>query len=189
MKPINYAGFNTRLVGPGGENDPNIQPLPAHNDGRVTTSCWSFTDDELKEINRTGRIFLQVFAGISAPPIRPIIYDSQLSFVIANPETAYHSFYFTKESTGRGCRVYIAFDSLPPFGFVDENGDKYLLNQEGVKKNHGANYALDKGDYYFRVATPEEHKAGGDFHFVSRKEAGGRETNFRVIYSPTTPAQ
>ena len=99
------------------------------------------------------------------------------------PQTAYHSFHYVNES-GSGIRVYISFDSLPPYGFL--KGDyQYTINPQGIAKLHGPGAALDKGDYYFRQATTlEMENDRTTFFVVCMKERGGQEAVYNCIDKP-----
>lgn len=57
MTPVKFKHSNIVY----GEDKPEYNPLIAHKseDGDVTT-CWSITDEELKTINKTKRIFFVV---------------------------------------------------------------------------------------------------------------------------------
>ena len=58
MTPVKFKHSNIVY----GEDQPEYNPLIAHKseDGDVTT-CWSITDEELKTINKTKRIFFVKF--------------------------------------------------------------------------------------------------------------------------------
>lgn len=66
MKPATFEGVNVLL----GKDQPEYLPLPAHRteDGMVT-SCWELDKEDLAEINRTHRIWFNVFT--FNQPIQP----------------------------------------------------------------------------------------------------------------------
>lgn len=68
MNPINFPFANKVLHAPEGME--NCIPLPVHNDGHVTTSCWEFSEDEIAMITEHRRMYLAVFAGESQPPVQ-----------------------------------------------------------------------------------------------------------------------
>jgi len=67
MSPIEFPEANKTLTAP-----PDLEgcmDLPVFNDRVASVSCWQPTPDELDEINATGKVWLSVFAGESAPPV------------------------------------------------------------------------------------------------------------------------
>lgn len=68
MKPINFPQANVKLVGPQGENDPNVQPMAAHAQNGMFTSCWELTDEEIAELSQTKKIYVMVVSGQQGPP-------------------------------------------------------------------------------------------------------------------------
>ena len=66
--PVTFDGATTVLTAPEGLED-RVLPLPvaATPDGDLV-SCWQLTDVEVREIARTGRIWLSVSGG-QHPPI------------------------------------------------------------------------------------------------------------------------
>jgi hypothetical protein len=68
MNPIPFPQSNKTLVpSPGTEH--TTRNLQVHNDGQITTSCWTLSPAELEEVQKTGRVYLQVWAGQSSPPV------------------------------------------------------------------------------------------------------------------------
>lgn len=60
MESVKFPQVNATL----GEGQPEVRPLPVHrgHDPEYTvTSCYQLTPDELAEIQRTGKIWLQVW--------------------------------------------------------------------------------------------------------------------------------
>lgn len=74
MKPVEFKGQNVVF----GEGQPEYQPLPALRmpDGEVIT-CWEISDDELKLIQETKRIYLKQLTFNN--PIQPVMLISDLS--------------------------------------------------------------------------------------------------------------
>lgn len=56
MDPIKFEGQNVTFA----ENQEEYRPLPAHRDpDGVVTTCWEFTPEELAELNKTGKLWIQ----------------------------------------------------------------------------------------------------------------------------------
>lgn len=65
--PVDFVGSNLELQPPAGRDD--VQPLPTFTNGNVSVSCWEFTESELAEIVRTGKVYVSCFSGKTQPPI------------------------------------------------------------------------------------------------------------------------
>lgn len=63
---VPFEGANTVFHAPEGED--RVLPLHIFHNGSAMTSCWELTEEEIDEINNTGRIFVSVF-GRALPPI------------------------------------------------------------------------------------------------------------------------
>lgn len=74
MIPTGFPESNLTLMPSPGTEDTTL-PLVTHNDGTVTTSKWVLNQDELEEINRTGAVYFQVWAGRSSPPVLPHVFN------------------------------------------------------------------------------------------------------------------
>lgn len=68
MKGVDFPEKNIDLGSP--ENGPECYTLPAHYSKEHTAfvSCWTPSEEELKEIQRTGKVWLWVF-GQGHPPV------------------------------------------------------------------------------------------------------------------------
>lgn len=77
MKPVNNKHFNSVY----GAEQPEYQQLPAHKNvaGDVTT-CWELTDEELKTIQKTKKIFIALKT--FNKPIQPIFASTDIHEVI-----------------------------------------------------------------------------------------------------------
>jgi hypothetical protein len=71
MKPIKFDGVNVVF----GANQPEYQPLPAERVGKPKTgqinTCWELSQDELKQIQETGKIWLSVLT--FGQPLQPVL--------------------------------------------------------------------------------------------------------------------
>lgn len=65
--PIKFKGHNRVLSPPPGSE--NVLPLPIFRNGKCCVSCWELTQEELAEINRTGRVYVSIFSGKTQPPV------------------------------------------------------------------------------------------------------------------------
>lgn len=70
MLPSNFDESNGSLDPPKGVSPDECHPLYVFRDGRHVVSCWRVTQDELDEINRTGRVWLTIW-GPTMPPALP----------------------------------------------------------------------------------------------------------------------
>jgi hypothetical protein len=66
--PEKFEGCNRALTAPEGKED-SVQTLHVYNNGVHSVSKWRFTVSELREIERTGCIYVSVMHGKSQPPI------------------------------------------------------------------------------------------------------------------------
>lgn len=78
MNPIEFESVNQIYA----KDQKEYRPLPAHcsEDGTVTT-CWELTDEELAEIVKTKRMFLQQLT--FRRPLQPVMLS------VAQPELSY----------------------------------------------------------------------------------------------------
>lgn len=71
MVPASFDEANTVLNPPPSMSPDECEPLNVWRgptqDGPVVISCWKLTEEELEEVQRTGRIWLWVF-GETMPP-------------------------------------------------------------------------------------------------------------------------
>lgn len=65
--PVDLPWMNRRLGGPSPNSKVGV--LPIHTDGRVCTSVWQLSDEEIARIVETRCIVLQVVSGETQPPI------------------------------------------------------------------------------------------------------------------------
>ena len=68
MQPSNFEGSNGIADTPPGVDPILVQPLYVYRGPTFLLSCWKPTAAELKEINRTGRVWLFVHAA-RMPPV------------------------------------------------------------------------------------------------------------------------
>lgn len=68
MKPVEFDEQNAVI----GKSQSEYQELPAHKDAHgVITTCWEVTEDDLKAIFETGKIYLQQLT--FNQPVQPIL--------------------------------------------------------------------------------------------------------------------
>lgn len=65
---VDWPGANKTLRAPNG-HEGHIADLRVFTNGFVTVSCWELDPADLREVLRTGKIFLSVFSGDSQPPV------------------------------------------------------------------------------------------------------------------------
>lgn len=70
MKPTEFEGHNVVFA----KDQPEYKPLPAFRDpkdpnGEVTT-CWELSENDLKKINETGKIYLSMWTFNN--PLQPV---------------------------------------------------------------------------------------------------------------------
>lgn len=64
---VKFPGANSILTAPPGAE--NVSDLHTFKNGVSCVSCWQLSDDELAEVQRTGRVFLSVMSGRTQPPV------------------------------------------------------------------------------------------------------------------------
>lgn len=69
MVPINFAENNKTLTKPAGMTDEECGSLPVYNDGQQSISCWRMSWRERLSSLIRGRVWLQVYAGQTQPPV------------------------------------------------------------------------------------------------------------------------
>lgn len=84
MKPIDFAEQNKTLTKPVDMTDEECGSLPVYNDGSQSVSCWRLSWRERISALWHGRIWLQVYAGHTQPPVsltaaRTIFTDADTS--------------------------------------------------------------------------------------------------------------
>lgn len=67
-QPVKFQGCNGSLGAPEGHEE-TVQALPCFRNGQQTISCWELTAGEFEEIQRTGRVYLSVWFGLTSPPV------------------------------------------------------------------------------------------------------------------------
>lgn len=77
MKPTKFKHSNTVY----GANQPEYQPLPAHkNEAGDVTTCWELSDEEIKTINKTKKVFISLKTFNN--PIQPMFATTDVHDVI-----------------------------------------------------------------------------------------------------------
>jgi len=67
-KPSAFDEANTTLLPPPGRES-DVLPLPIRRlDGQLV-SCWEVTPEEVDEIQRTGKVWLSIWGGVTHPPV------------------------------------------------------------------------------------------------------------------------
>jgi len=69
MKPITFPQCNVKIA----ENQDEYLTLPAHHAGDIqgtVTTCWELSPDEIEEVRKTGKIYLQLWT--FNQPVQPI---------------------------------------------------------------------------------------------------------------------
>ena len=80
MKPIEFEGQNVVYA----KDQPQYEPLPAWRDKVQSISCWQLTPEELKEVKRTGVIWVsQLNYGAPLQPQRIDVYQP-LAIMLGN---------------------------------------------------------------------------------------------------------
>lgn len=68
MIATNFKQSNGVLGPPKGQTEDEVHSLCVFQDGQQVISCWKPTQEELAEIQRTGRVWLHV-SGVTMPPV------------------------------------------------------------------------------------------------------------------------
>lgn len=76
MVPTSFSESNLVLSRPPDMTAEQCEPLSVFADGKQVISCWKLTADELKEFQRTGRIWLVVF-GETMPAVALTVSKSK----------------------------------------------------------------------------------------------------------------
>jgi hypothetical protein len=66
--PVDFIGTNVIMKAPRGQEE-TVRDVSAFRNEQCCITCWQLTEDELAEVNRTGRIFLSVHYGGGMPPV------------------------------------------------------------------------------------------------------------------------
>lgn len=82
--PVKFNGANSELKAPKGVDEISCSDLPVFKNGINCVSCWEFSEEELKEIIETKRIYVSIWFGKTQPPmflgteenVRAIIADN-----------------------------------------------------------------------------------------------------------------
>lgn len=69
MKPTGFPEQTKTLTKPIGMTDEECGSLPVYNDGSQSISCWRMTWRERLSALFVGRVWLQVYAGHTQPPV------------------------------------------------------------------------------------------------------------------------
>jgi len=67
-RPVAFAGANKVLGPPTGE-DERVSSMAVFTNGNVCVSCWELSEDELREVVRTRRVWLSVWSGATQHPV------------------------------------------------------------------------------------------------------------------------
>lgn len=70
MEAVKFPQVNVIM----GADQPGVRPLPVHKDGDTegtVTACYQLTPDELAEVQRTGKIWIQIwtYGGLLQPQL------------------------------------------------------------------------------------------------------------------------
>ncbi len=76
MRPVKFSEANGSLSRPEGTTREECNLLPVFRNGTEIISCWKLTDEDLKRIFETKRIWLRVWGDTHAP----LSLDSQSPF-------------------------------------------------------------------------------------------------------------
>jgi hypothetical protein len=69
MTPTAFAEQNKTLTKPEGVTDEECRSLPVYNDGMQSVSCWRMSWRERLSALWHGKIWLQIYAGRTQPPV------------------------------------------------------------------------------------------------------------------------
>jgi hypothetical protein len=69
VTPKEFAEQNKVLTKPQGMTDEECRSLPVYSDGVQCVSCWEMTWSERLAALITGRVWLQIYAGRTQPPV------------------------------------------------------------------------------------------------------------------------
>ena len=68
MKPIDFTESTLKLGAPKGQ-EKEVGDLHVYTDKKKCISCWELTDEEIKTLQKTKKIYVGVFSGSTQPPI------------------------------------------------------------------------------------------------------------------------
>ena len=68
-KPVDWHGANKTLVAPKDTTSEQVQDMRVFSNGVVCISRWQLSNEALKEVAKTGCIFISSYSGESQPPI------------------------------------------------------------------------------------------------------------------------
>jgi hypothetical protein len=69
MQSIDFEESNVILGKPATMTDEQCNSLNVFTDGQTCVSCWELSDDELKKLMETKKIWLGVLSGTTQPPV------------------------------------------------------------------------------------------------------------------------
>ena len=69
MIPTDFPEKNKTLTKPQGMTDEECGSLPVYNDGSQSVSCWRMSWRERLSALFRGKVWLQVYAGTTQPPV------------------------------------------------------------------------------------------------------------------------
>ena len=72
MTPTGFKECNKVLNGP--ENT-DILNLPIRTDGRICSSVWELSKQEIEEVIRSKKIIISIYSGVTQPPMIVEVYD------------------------------------------------------------------------------------------------------------------
>lgn len=73
MEPIEFKESNVVFA----ENQDEYKSLPAYRDNNgVVVTCWKLSDEEIKMINETGRIYLETLT--FNKPLQPVMLTANI---------------------------------------------------------------------------------------------------------------
>lgn len=96
--PVAFTGCNFTFLAPKGQEE-TMRDLHVHKDAGGTTSCWRLTEDEMKEVAKSGVVWLRIFSHSMAP-----VYISGASFQFADGRHAVADPYIPLKNQTEGKR-------------------------------------------------------------------------------------
>lgn len=83
MRPVDFPERNKVLQKPKGVTDEECFDLEIYTNGHVCVSVWDLNKEELELIQKTGKVYLQIWSGQTQPPV---LLSVESPFIQSDPQ-------------------------------------------------------------------------------------------------------